>query len=182
VRSESEGRCAPEGGKDAEEDKRSLVQRIADLKEEQKRQRVARSTVAKALKRSLRKKRSLQKQAANLSRDDLLSVIFLREEKAKKESRAGSSSKDAAREQQASKASTDAMSCSQMPPQDSGIAGEPFAQAAPTDAACEPFAQADLTEAVQAGSDSDADVGEEPLPPLRKLARNESAHAIDPGL
>ncbi len=128
---------------EAAEDTRSLVQKIADLKEEQRRQREARKTVAKALKRSMRKKRSLQRQAQNLSREDLLAVILIREEKKrKKEFRPGSSSKDAAPEQQAGNESTGAMSCSQLPPQDSGNAGEPFAQAAPTDGACEPFAQA----------------------------------------
>ena len=60
--------------------KASLMQQIDSLKDEQKAARDARKTLNKNLKNALRRKRRLQKKARQLSNEDLLAVLTMREE------------------------------------------------------------------------------------------------------
>lgn len=92
------GACGSAGGspggkeKVAVDSKRTLVEKIEALKLEQKRQREERKRVGKDLKKSVRQKQRLQKQAQGLSNDDLLAVIVLREAQARKEGTGAKSS------------------------------------------------------------------------------------------
>lgn len=98
----SSGACGSTGGSPgakeivAVDSKRTLVEKIEALKQEQKRQREERKNVAKDLKKSVRQKKRLQRQAQGLSNDDLLAVIVLREAHARKEGNGAKSSGHAA--------------------------------------------------------------------------------------
>ena len=60
--------------------KASLMQQIDSLKDEQKAARDARKSLNKNLKNALRRKRRLQKKARQLSNEDLVAVLTMREE------------------------------------------------------------------------------------------------------
>ena len=60
--------------------KASLMQQIDLLKDEQKAARDARNCLNKNLKNALRRKRRLQKKARQLSNEDLVAVLTMREE------------------------------------------------------------------------------------------------------
>ena len=60
--------------------KASLMQQIDTLKNEQKAARDARKVLNKTLKNALRRKRRLQKKARQLSNEDLVAVLTMREE------------------------------------------------------------------------------------------------------
>jgi molecular chaperone GrpE (heat shock protein) len=57
---------------------KNLLQRIAELKAEQKKMKDQRSKVQKDLKNAMRKKKRLQQRARQLSNDDLMSVLLMR--------------------------------------------------------------------------------------------------------
>ena len=58
----------------------SLSEKIAEMKKEQLRMREERKRAAKELKNAQRKKRRLKSRARQLSNDDLLAVLMLRQE------------------------------------------------------------------------------------------------------
>ena len=60
--------------------KASLMQQIDSLKDEQKAARDARKSLNKNLKNALRRKRRLQKKARQLSNEDLVAALTMREE------------------------------------------------------------------------------------------------------